>query len=80
MASPARATAAPLHRGRRSFDHYYLIAPALVLTITILLFPLVYSFYVSFLNYSLARPNDTSFAGITNYVAMATQSGFLGAL
>lgn len=80
MASSARTTAAPLRRGRRSFDHYYLVAPALVLTVTILLFPLIYSFYVSFLNYSLARPNDTSFAGISNYVAMATQSGFLGAL
>lgn len=80
MATSARPVTAPARRGRRSFDHYYLVAPALILTITILLFPLVYSFYISFQNYSLARPNDTSFAGLSNYVEMATQSGFLGAL
>src|SRR5690242_3912738 len=45
-----------------------------------MLFPLVYSFYISFENFSLARPNETSFAGLQNYVAMATLPSFLGAL
>jgi multiple sugar transport system permease protein len=80
VATSAQVMAASARRRRRLTDPYLLIAPALVLTVAIMLFPLVYSFYVSFLNYSLARPNDTSFAGIQNYIAMATQPSFLGAL
>lgn len=74
------SVAVPEHRRRRHLEPYYLLAPALILTVTILLFPLVYSFYVSFLAYSLSRPNDTPFVGLDNYVAMLGQPGFALAL
>jgi multiple sugar transport system permease protein len=82
VASSVRATAPPVARPRRrrTWEPYYLVAPALLLTVTILLFPLVYSLYVSFLAYSLSKPNEAPFVGLANYVAMATQPGFLLAL
>jgi multiple sugar transport system permease protein len=74
------APAAVVRRRRRHLEPYYLIAPSLVLTLTILLFPLVYSFYVSFLSFNLASPNQTPFVGLQNYADNLTQSGLLLAL
>lgn len=75
IASPAVA-----HRRRRHLEPYYLIAPGLGLTVTILFFPLAYSLYISFLNFNLSKPNDTPFVGLQNYVDNLTQDGLLLAL
>lgn len=78
----ATTVAAPAvtHRRRRHLEPYYLIGPALGLTVTILFFPLAYSLYISFLNFNLAKPNDTPFVGLQNYVDNLTQEGLLLAL
>jgi multiple sugar transport system permease protein len=74
------AGAVPVHRRRRRLEPYFLVGPSLFLTVTILIFPLVYSLYVSFYGYNLSRPNEMPFVGLDTYVGAVTQNDFLGAL
>jgi multiple sugar transport system permease protein len=78
----ATTVAAPAvsHPRRRHLEPYYLIGPALGLTVTILFFPLAYSLYISFLSFNLSKPTDTPFVGLQNYVDNLTQEGLLLAL
>jgi len=61
-------------------DHYWLIAPSLLLTVSILLFPLAYSLYISFRSYNLSKPLDDKFVGLQNYLDNLTQGGLLASL
>jgi multiple sugar transport system permease protein len=61
------------HRRRRHLEPYYLIAPAMIITVSVLFFPLGYALYMSFFRYNLARPNEFAFVGLTNYVENVTQ-------
>lgn len=72
----APSVAAPVvpHRRRRHLEPYYLLAPSLILTVSVLFFPLAYSLYVSFIRFNLARPTDTGFVGLQNYVDNLTQA------
>ena len=54
-----------------------LIMPALVVAILITQIPFVATIYYSFQNWNLARPNERSFAGFSNYVAVITNGAFL---
>ena len=54
-----------------------LILPALVVAILITQIPFVATIYYSFQNWNLARPNERSFAGFSNYVAVITNGAFL---
>jgi multiple sugar transport system permease protein len=80
MATSAGTAAVRAHRRRLRREPYLLIAPSLVVTVAILFFPLGYSFWVSFREYTLARPDQTGFVGLDNYVSVLTQPGLLLAL
>lgn len=54
-----------------------LIMPALVVAILITQIPFLATIYYSFQNWNLARPNERSFAGFSNYVAVITNGAFL---
>ena len=72
----AVAAAVKPHRRRRHWEPYYLIAPSLIITVSVLFFPLAYSLYISFFAYNLARPTDVPFVGLKNYADNLTQSEF----
>lgn len=69
------AGAGPGPRG--SLTPYLFEAPALLLTIVVLLVPMLYALGLSFFQYSLAHPDNTPFVGFRNYHDVLTQSGFL---
>ena len=52
------ASARPKRRGSRTatWFPYFLIAPAIAIILLVVLFPLIYSFYLSFTPYKLLRP------------------------
>ncbi|GAA2109272.1 sugar ABC transporter permease [Microlunatus panaciterrae] len=54
-----------------------LIAPALVAAILITQIPFLATIYYSFQDWNLARPQERSFAGFSNYVAVVTNGAFL---
>ena len=54
-----------------------LIAPALVVAILITQMPFLATIYYSFQDWNLARPEERSFAGFDNYVAVITNGAFL---
>ncbi|TAK23943.1 MAG: sugar ABC transporter permease [Chloroflexota bacterium] len=76
----AIATAPARRRRRLRWEPYLLLAPSLVITVAILLFPLGFSLLVSFQDYTLARPDYRPFVGIANYVSVVTQPGLALAL
>src|SRR5207248_331158 len=59
---------------------YVLLAPALLLTAGIMLYPLAFSLVTSFRQYQLARPNDTPFVGLENYAWTVQAPSFLNAI
>ncbi len=65
-----------LSRLENRFEPYWLLAPALLIITAVLLYPLVYSLYISFLDYRLAR-SASPFIGIRNYVNALTSYPFL---
>jgi sorbitol/mannitol transport system permease protein len=60
----------------RKFAHK-LIFPALVVAILITQIPFIATIYYSFQDWNLARPEERSFAGFQNYVAVITNGAFL---
>jgi len=62
------------HARRRRFRPYLVLAPALILTIGILI-PFLAAICLSFTDYSL-NSSDVSFIGFDNYVSMLTSSDF----
>ena len=54
-----------------------LIAPALAVAILITQIPFLATIYYSFQDWNLARPEERSFAGLSNYVAVITNGAFL---
>ena len=57
-----------------------LIMPALVVSILITQVPFLATIYYSFQNWNLARPEERSFAGVSNYAAVFTNGYFLPSL
>lgn len=76
----AIATAPARRRRRLRWEPYLLLAPSLIVTVAILLFPLGFSLLVSFQDYTLVRPDYRPFVGIANYVSVVTQPGLALAL
>ena len=64
-----------LSRLSERYAPYWLLLPALLCMVGILIYPLLYSLYVSFYDYRLAR-TDTSFIGLGNYIETLTSSAF----
>jgi sorbitol/mannitol transport system permease protein len=54
-----------------------LIAPALVVAILITQIPFLATIYYSFQDWNLARPEERSFAGFDNYIAVITNGAFI---
>jgi multiple sugar transport system permease protein len=53
-------------------DAYFFASPALFLIVLFVIFPLVYSFYLTFRNYDLAIGPSSEFVGLQNYQEMIT--------
>ena len=57
-----------------------LILPGLIVAILITQVPFLVTIYYSFQNWNLARPEERSFAGFDNYIAVITGGSFLPSL
>src|SRR2546426_50223 len=66
--------------GSRTFTGYALVAPSLVLTVAVILYPLAFSLVTSFRQYQLARPDDTPFVGLENYIWTLQAPQFLNSV
>jgi ABC-type sugar transport system permease subunit len=66
---------------RRQWEPFAFASPSLVLIGLVILFPLVYSFWLSLENFDLAVGPDRDFVGASNYVEALTKDGrFLGSI
>lgn len=65
---------------RKSKAAVYFILPSVILLLSVSIFPLIFSLRASFMDWNLARPLETSFAGIDNFRRLFTHPGFLVAL
>ncbi len=78
-ATNTRGTGDPVplaQRGRRIPEHYWgyiLLAPAVLMVLGLILYPVVYSFWLSF-HYKHAYLPMTRFVGFQNYIRMFTES------
>jgi multiple sugar transport system permease protein len=59
---------------------YLFIGPSLLMTVLIMLYPLLYSFWISFTGYNLSKPGDVPFVGLDNYSWAITSPGFFGSI
>ena len=71
-----------LKRRRRRFNvyPYLLLAPALIIVLSVVIVPIFNAFNMSFMNYNLTRPNKMGYNNFGNYVKMLNDSDFTGAL
>ncbi len=51
---------------------FALIAPAVILMLTVTAYPIAYAVWLSLQRYNLAQPDDTAFVGVENYVTVLT--------
>jgi len=58
---------------RKQWEPYAFASPALFLIGVVIVFPLIYSFYLSLLNYDLAVGPDAEFIGLRNYTEALTR-------
>lgn len=66
---------------RRQWEPFAFASPSLILIGLVILFPLVYSFWLSLENFDLAVGPDREFVGAGNYVEALTRDGrFLGSI
>jgi multiple sugar transport system permease protein len=79
---PARGQDSTLRRLLRSraLPGYLFLAPALIVTVAIMLYPLVFSLRTSFENYQLARPDEREFIGLDNYLWTIQSPNFLNSI
>ena len=79
---PARAEDSLLRRLLRSrtLPGYLFLAPALIVTVAIMLYPLVFSLQASFESYQLARPDEQEFIGLDNYLWTIQSPNFLNSI
>jgi multiple sugar transport system permease protein len=79
---PARRQDSALRRLLRSraLPGYLFLAPALIVTVAIMLYPLVFSLWTSFESYQLARPDEREFIGLDNYLWTIQSQNFLNSI
>jgi len=66
---------------RRSLTPYFFLFPAIITILALTIVPLVYSLYLSFINYEMGRPHiEIRFVGLQNYITAITDMRFLIAL
>ena len=80
MFSPARPAKRPRpSRWRLGYDErsaYLFLLPILAVLMAVAVFPILYSFYLSFFRIKLTRPNRTPFVGLDNYTDLLTSDLF----
>ena len=59
---------------------YLLLLPALIIMAFVVAYPIIYSFYISFTNYTLLSSSKPKFIGFKNYVTLFKDPVFLRAL
>lgn len=65
---------------KRNYEPYWYIAPALIITIVVLVLPLIYAIVLSFFQWDLVRPDlGVIFVGINNYIKVITSDSFQNA-
>lgn len=70
-----------MRRSRLVFPFSYrLLTPLLVLLAVVLLYPLLFSFWVSLHDYSLTRLQETPFVGLSNYVGLLSNTAYWRAM
>ena len=71
-----------LHRKRKgvSVYPYLLLAPALIIMLSVVIVPIINAVSMSFQNYNLTRPNRIGFNNFQNYVKLFQDSIFWGSL
>ena len=57
-------------------EAYFFASPALFLIVAFVIFPLMYSFYLTFQNYDLAIGPPSEFVGLENYTEMLDDKRF----
>ena len=79
---PARGQHSALRRLLRSrtLPGYLFLAPALIVTVAIMLYPLVFSLRTSFESYQLARPDERELIGLDNYLWTIQSPNFLNSI
>lgn len=81
-APPLRVTVEPIRRPRwsRLITPYLFVGPSLLLTGLIMLYPLAYSFWISFTGYNLSKPDQVPFVGLDNYLWAIGDPSFFGSI
>lgn len=85
-ASPSKKSKTPVKYELKGMDleerkfARKLIMPGLIAAILITQIPFLVTIYYSFQNWNLARPEERSFAGLDNYLAVFTNGAFLPSL
>ena len=67
-------------RKRSTIWPYLLLAPALIIMLSVVIVPIINAVNMSFMNYNLTRPNKMGYNNFGNYVKMLNDSDFTGAL
>jgi len=78
-ASERRLKALPAGLGpaRRRLIPYLLLLPAAIVVGAVILYPLLYTIFLSFFNYNLLQPvQGRTFAALANYIALAQSAAF----
>ena len=57
-------------KARRQAEPYLLLAPALLIVVGLMGYPLIDSLRISFLRYNLMRPQSIRFSGLENYAKL----------
>jgi len=66
---------------RRQWEPFAFASPSLVLIALVIMFPLAYSFYLSFLDFDLSVGPDANFIGARNYTESILRDGrFVGSI
>jgi multiple sugar transport system permease protein len=66
---------------RRQWEPFAFASPSLALIALVIVFPLAYSFYLSFLDFDLSVGPDANFIGVRNYTESLFRDGrFLGSI
>lgn len=56
---------------------WHLIAPSVAIVLLVVALPMLYSFFLSFTNYSLSDAGNWKFIGLGNYIALVTDNVFV---
>jgi multiple sugar transport system permease protein len=77
--SGSNARRSRFHLSDGSFG-FLIVLPALILMLVFFIYPMLFSAYTSFQNYNIAHPDQTTFAGLGNYVKTLGSPDFQRAL